>query len=278
MNPDRMPPENIRTKTIFDFDGMAQSTRLIARLLVVVAALAILFIRMPVVFIHPAFWAEDGAAYFQFSYLGGWKSISYETAGYLTLIQWLVANFSARFPVSTAPAMFLLAATVLTLIVVWLITSPRLSLPAKPLLALTVVIVPAGYEVLGTLANVQWITPIGAFAILLMRPSKSQSGRRVCILCFGCVVDGPISLLLLPVCGLQIILNRGDTAARRRILILTGIVAIGATMNPFTWQEISQMRCRSISNLYPHHGNCGRFCRLPALTCSAGSRCTSHIW
>ena len=219
-------------RTAFDFDGMTQRERLIARLIVVALALAIIFIRMPIVFLHPAFWGEDAPFYFQPSYLYGWKSITTDTtAGYLTLFQWLVGNTSTYFPVSVAPTIFNAASIALTLVVVWLVTSPRLSLPAKPLLALAVVTVPAAYEELATLANSQWIFPIGAFSILLMAPSKNQfvSAAEIAFVSIFSLT-GPFSLLLLPVCGLQMVCNRGDAAAQRRILILSAIVGFGATI------------------------------------------------
>ena len=51
------------TQVAFDFDVMAKSNRFAARLLVIFLALAIIFIRMPIVFLHPAFWAEDGPVF-----------------------------------------------------------------------------------------------------------------------------------------------------------------------------------------------------------------------
>jgi hypothetical protein len=222
----------VHTQTVFDFDGMTRQRRLIARLTVVVFSLVIIFIRMPIVFLHPAFWGEDGSIYFQLSYLDGWSSIiTGGTAGYLTLFQWLVGNFAIYFPVSVVPAIFNAAAIVLTLAVVWLVTSPRLPLPAKPLLALAVVTVPAGYEELGTLANSQWIFPLGVFALLLMAPSKSRlvfAAEATFVSIFS--LTGPFSLLLLPVCGLQIILNQDVPAAARRALILSGLIAAGAAV------------------------------------------------
>ena len=220
------------TQLAFDFDVMAKSNRFAARLLVIFLALAIIFIRMPIVFLHPAFWAEDGPLYFQLSYLDRWSSITTDrTAGYLTFFQWLVGSFSTYFPVSMAPAIFTAVATALTLVVVWLVTSPRLPLPAKPLLALTVVTIPAGYELLGALGNSQWIFPIGAFSILLMRPSKNRFvsfAEAAFVSIFS--ITGPFSLLLLPVCGLQIILGRDGSAGKLRMLILSGIIAAGATI------------------------------------------------
>jgi len=219
------------TQVAFDFDGMAKSNRFAARLLVIFLALAVIFIRMPVVFIHPGFWGEDGPLFFQLSYLEGWASATTETAGYLTLLQWLVGNLSTYAPVSAAPALFNAAAIALTLMVVWLVTSPRLPLPAKPLLALAIVTVPVGYELLGNLTNVQWIVPIGAFSILLMKPSKSAlitTAEVAFVLAVS--LTGPFSILLLPICALQIFLSRDNAPALQRILFLTAAVLIGAVV------------------------------------------------
>ena len=249
-------------------------------MIVVALALAIIFIRMPIVFLHPAFWGEDAPLYFQFSYLYGWRSVTTDaTAGYLTLFQWLVGNTSTYFPVSVAPTIFNAASIALTLVVVWLVTSPRLSLPAKPLLALAVVTVPAAYEELATLANSQWIFPIGAFSILLMAPSKNKfvSAAEIAFVSIFSLT-GPFSLLLLPVCGLQMVLNRDDATAQRRILILSAIV--GCWCNDRMHLYIEEF-CRGT---YPRSGAdtlilaiVGGFTDCPNNS-SNWSCCASHAW
>ncbi len=94
-------------------------------------------------------------------------------AGYLVSTQRLVAIAASYFDPTSAPTIYNYAAVLLTLTVAFLATSPRLDMPGKPLLALAIVVVPMGYEELGTIANIQWILPIGAFAILFMRHSRS---------------------------------------------------------------------------------------------------------
>jgi hypothetical protein len=85
-------PRPLSDPMAFDFDGMTQQRRLIARLIVVAFAFVIIFIRMPNVFLHPAFWGEDGSIFFQLSWLDRWSSIiTGGTAGYLTLFQWLLS-------------------------------------------------------------------------------------------------------------------------------------------------------------------------------------------
>jgi hypothetical protein len=43
------------------------------------------------------------------------------------------------------------------------VTSPRLDILCKPLLAISIVVVLMNYEELGTLTNIQWILPIGDY-------------------------------------------------------------------------------------------------------------------
>ena len=130
-----------------------------------------------------------------------------------------------------APGIFTAAATALTLVVVWLVTSPRLPLPAKPLLALTVVTVPAGYELLRRARQYPVDFPNRGFLDLTDAPIKKSIvsfGEAAFVSIFS--VTGPFSLLLLPVCGLQIVLGRDGSAGKRRILILSGIIVAGATI------------------------------------------------
>ena len=207
---------------------------------IVAGALGVLLWRTPTTFTNPQFWAEDGVI-FATARLEGLSSITTVIAGYLTTAQFLVAILASYIDPAFAPAIYNYSAVAMTLLVVWLVTSPRLDLPAKPLLAIAVVIVPMGYEELGTLCNVQWILPIGAFAILFMKASPSRTtfaGEAIYIAVMS--VTGPFSVFLAP-----LFIWRGyfsDDAQRPRLLILAAIMGVGAIT-----QLILMLR-------YPGHG------------------------
>ena len=149
-------------------------------------------------------------------------------AGYLVSVQYLTAVLASYFSPVAAPAIYNYSAVFLTLVVVWLLTSPRLMMPSKPLIALAVVIVPMGYEELGTITNIQWVLPIGAFALLFMPATNSSAVLAGEAAFVGLMsVSGPFSLFLTPLFLWQLI-SANSPIDRRRLLVLTGIVGLGA--------------------------------------------------
>ena len=220
--------------TVFENRLLAAKTSVDAgtlamRLTTVLLALGILFWRTPKTFINPQFWGED-VVFFHGARIDGWTSITHLVAGYLTSIQYLVAVLASYASAVVAPAIYCTAAVFLTLLVVWLVTSPRLDLPSKPLLALAVVVVPMGGEELGQLCNIQWVLPIGAFAMLFMRASNSNAVLAGEVVYIGLMAtSGPFSIFLAPMFAWQTFL--ADTAAeRRRLILLTAVVASGGLL------------------------------------------------
>lgn len=196
------------------------------RLITVLAALAIFYMRTPSTFNNPQFWGED-IDFFYDARTYGWPSLSTIMAGYLVVAQFLVAILTSYFNPLAAPAIYNYSAVVLTLLVVWLVTSPRLDLPNKPLLAIAVVIVPMGFEELGTITNIQWILPLGAFAILFMRRSPSVAalcGETLFIAVTS--VSGPFSIFLTPLFLWRCVAAR-NANERRRLVLLTAAVSAG---------------------------------------------------
>ena len=220
--------------TVFENRLLAAKTSvdagtLAVRLTTVLLALGILFWRTPNTFINPQFWGED-VVFFHGARIDGWTSIAHLVAGYLTSIQYLVAVLASYASAVVAPAIYCTAAVFLTLLVVWLVTSPRLDLPSKPLLALAVVVVPMGGEELGQLCNIQWVLPIGAFAMLFMRASNSNAVLAGEVIYIGLMAtSGPFSIFLAPMFAWQTFL--ADTAAERhRLILLTAVVASGGLL------------------------------------------------
>jgi hypothetical protein len=198
------------------------------RVFVSLAALGVLYLRTPITFTHPQFWGED-AYFFRDSMFTDWFGIPVTSilAGYLCTAQALVAYAASFFSPVHAAAIYCYTAIFFTLTVVWLVTSPRLDMPFKPLLAIAVVIVPMGYEELGTITNIQWILPIGAFALMFMEAARSRlvllgEAAFVALTAFS----GPFSIFLTPMYIWRLLAARG--ADEWRLLMLTAIMALGA--------------------------------------------------
>lgn len=199
---------------------------LAVRVATTMAACGIIFWRTPQTFNNPQFWAEDGIFYAA-AMTKGWASISTILAGYLTTIQLAVAALSTYFSPVFAPTIFNYTAVALTLLVVWMVTSPRLDMPAKPLLGIAVVVVPMGYEEIGALCNIQWILPIGAFALLFMHSSKSKAILAGESIFTGLMaLSGPFSIFLAPLFAWRAYQTK--YADQRRLIILFSVVTAGA--------------------------------------------------
>lgn len=201
--------------------------KLSLRLAVILVALAVLYLRTPSTFTNPQFWGED-AVFFSDAYSMGLSALVTPVAGYLCTAQHLVALLASHFSPVIAPAFYNYAAVLLTLIVVWIITSPRLDMPYRPLLALAVVIVPMGQEELGTITNIQWILPIGAFTLLFMSVSRSQIVLVSETIFLGLTaVSGPFSIFLTPL-FLWRLVSAPNPNERQRFAILSTVVGFGA--------------------------------------------------
>lgn len=197
------------------------------RITTVLAALVVLYMRSPITFTHPQMWGED-AFLFHASRFIGWTSVSIAWAGYLATAQFLVALLASYFNPVYAAAIYCYAAVALTLAVVWFVTSPRLDMPCKPLLAIAVVIVPMGHEELGTLTNIQWILPIGVFALLFMRAAKWSVILWLEVAFTGISsLSGPFSIFFAPLFIWTTLFTR-DGLNRRRLIVLTIVDLLGA--------------------------------------------------
>jgi len=199
------------------------------RVAVTLAALGILYLRTPITFHHPQFWGED-TVFFLDGQLYGWHAIllSANVAGYLSSAQGFGGFLAAYFNPIYAAAIFCSIGILLTLSVVWLLTSPRLDMPCKPLIAIAVVITPMGFEELGSLCNIQWILPVGAFALLFMHVSK----HRIVLVAESIFLalsatSGPFSIFLAPLFVWRS-LQLHDEPDRRHIIVLTVVVCLCA--------------------------------------------------
>ena len=133
------------------------------RILILGFALAVLVLRRPDAVLYPQFWAEDFAFLLDAERIG-LASFWMPRAGYLHFFPRLIAWPGMYLDPVLQPAWFVGSAVAVTLAVVATCLSPRIPLPAKPWLALAVVVVPHSGEVFLNPTNLQWLT---ALALIL---------------------------------------------------------------------------------------------------------------
>lgn len=203
-------------------DGSVRS-----RAIVCAIALTILFIRIPGTFLRPEFWAED-AILFSDAYNFGWVSIFESLAGYSNLYGRLVANLAVYFPPITWPWFVTYGANLVAMSVVFMATSPRFDMPYRGLAAIAVVAAPASRQnILGALANAQWVLPLGLIVVLFSRRSE----RRLVRLgesAFTAVasLQGPMGCFLVPMFAYRA--YRSKREDRAHAVTLFGILACGS--------------------------------------------------
>ncbi len=170
------------------------------RLLVTFLAVALVALRKSDSLLNPQFWAEDGGLFFiEAERYGGWGLLFRPYAGYLLFIPRLIAAFGAWIPLLHVPAFYAWSALAITGGVAWWLQSPRLSLPGGAFAAIALAAVPHTGEVYLTLCNVQWITALGLFALVLADDAKTPATRFGELALLAAVgLTGPFILLTLP--------------------------------------------------------------------------------
>ena len=114
--------------------------------------------KAPDAFLHPQFWAEDGAVFFAQQHAHSWPLLFVPYAGYLHVIPRLVAWSATALPVVAAPTVYSAAALVLGAGgIAALRILGHLAVPFWLVLA-TVLLTPTNDEVFGSLTNAQWLT------------------------------------------------------------------------------------------------------------------------
>lgn len=174
--------------------------------MVLAAAALILYIRKTGALTYPQFWAEDATVFFIEQYNQGACALFNPYAGYLHLVPRLAALLTdAFFPYHAAPFAYNYLSLAITLLVVLSVFSERFNAGNKPLLALSVVLVPHyNGEVFLNITNVQWVLALLLVITLLKdEPSpqygnvKAQSALDFSAIIF-CGLTGPFIVFLLP--------------------------------------------------------------------------------
>ena len=208
---------------------------------VLLIAVAILFVRKTDSFMHPQFWAEDGAVFFQDQVNQGASAIIKPYAGYLHLVPRLIALVAdAFFLYSTAPAVYNYLSLLVMLVAIFNIYSPRFIMDNKHLLSLSIVLVPHfSNEVFMNATNVNWILAILLLVVLLKETPDMRFGNvgwqvlfdAVAMVCCG--FSGPFILFLTPFFVWRFFIRK----SRYNLCLAAMAVLIAATQAVFLSRE-----------------------------------------
>ena len=159
----------------------------------------ILYARKPDMFQRPQFWAEDGGLFFFQAYTHGWSSVFEAYAGYFHFLPRMVALLGQAFDPARAPGIYVGCSLLFTLWVSARTLSGRFPIRPGFACALAVVIVPDAFEVLLSIANIQWILAAGLAAVLISDDPKTPGEKvhdSVAVVAIG--LTGPFSILFAP--------------------------------------------------------------------------------
>jgi hypothetical protein len=176
---------------------MTASTR---RVVIAVAVVALIALRKSDSLLNPQFWAEDGALFFiEVERYGGWGLLARPYEGYLHFLPRLIAACGGSLPLPFVPAFYAWSALIVTGLIAWWLQSPRLPLRGGAVAALALAAAPHNGEVWLTICNLQWVTAVGLFALVLARDPEgnaARTGELALLLATG--LTGPFILLALP--------------------------------------------------------------------------------
>lgn len=172
----------------------------------IVIIILILIVRKSDSLSNPQLWAEDGGVFFTQQYEYGAASTFIPFAGYLHIVPRLIAILAdSFFSYADVPAVYNYTCLLITIIVIAHCFSPRLQLPFKPLLALSIVLVPQALnEVFLNITNLQWILCILlVLALLKDAPNKKYGNYTLQVISDFVIIifaglTGPLLIIIFP--------------------------------------------------------------------------------
>jgi hypothetical protein len=193
------------------------------------AAAAILFLRRPIAFLHPQFFAEDGAVFFLQAERNPVASVITPYSGYLHLGLRLVALAASPLDPRWIPVVYFYASIAAFLALILALFSPRLGFPRPWLLALGVVLVPHNGEVFDSLTNAQWLSGLGLVLLAMARDPEGPRDRALDA-GFAAVASltGVFSIVFAP-----IFVARAAVRRTRDALWLAAIVVVGGLVQDY---------------------------------------------
>ncbi len=196
----------------------------------IAAVLLVLFARRPGAFVHPQFWAEDGAIFFNYADRYGWAAMTMPYAGYHHFLLRLVSCAAARLDPLWVPAVYFWASTLVIGTLAGALFSRRLDLPHPFWLALAVVLVPHTGEVFNNLTNAQWPAALALVLLLVARDATTGWQWLVDALIAILVgLTGVFSLIFAP-----LFIARAAWRRTRAAWIIAALVAVPAAVQAYT--------------------------------------------
>jgi hypothetical protein len=186
---------------------------------------------MPDLLFHAQFYADDGGWYQSAYSLGPVVSLAHPAAGYLVLLQRLVASISLLLPTVAAPTFFNLAALAVELVGICYLVSRRMSsaipsLGIRVAIAVLVIALPNAYDTSGNLTNAQWHLGLIAFLVMFADPPRHVAGHILdALIILGSGLTGPYCILLEPIIWWRWRRHRDDRRLRN-ILIANSVCAL----------------------------------------------------
>ena len=166
----------------------------------------LLFLRRPDSLLNPQLWAEDAIIFFsQDVRFGFWHALLMPHAGYLHTIPRLIAGVSGILPARFVPLSFNLAALIIEAISLSAFAFPccRKYIRSGEIRAAVCIIaacvIPTGYEMIGTIANIQWLLAIPGLLIMLGSPDKPYSWTVYAGAAAGLLIGSTVPLLIIAV-------------------------------------------------------------------------------
>jgi len=187
----------------------------------IVAAALIIVLRKPDSLQNPQFFAEDGTVFFIGARQLGLVAFVKSYGGYLHLFPRFVAWGASYVDPLWVPAIYNFTGLCMNVLVVAVLLSPRVRLPAKPALALAYALVPHTGEVFMSLTNVQWCLAL-VLVLLLLADDAATTTQRVfdAGIVIICGLTGPFICFLFPVFVVRTALRRSYESRRLSILAL----------------------------------------------------------
>lgn len=186
---------------------------------VLVAAFLLLVARLPEAIFRAEFWAEDGLFYSE-ALARGTATILEPYAGYLVVGYRLVTYGETFLPPQFAPLTGNLVSFVVMAAVASFATSSRLpwSRGVGAFVALGIVLLPIGFELVGTLVHVVWPLTLWVALVAISREPESTEGR----------IAESVGLVAAGLTGLGAVLAAPlyVGASRRRIALIVGLASV----------------------------------------------------
>ncbi|MDF1655655.1 MAG: hypothetical protein P1U34_11140 [Coxiellaceae bacterium] len=199
------------------------------RIILLLVFTVLLYARGPDNFLHPMLWAEDGTVFFQQMYNQGIYSFAQPYAGYLHTLPRVMAFIAAWFPYAIIPTIFCYLSLGLSVFVANMFLSQRFNIAYKPLLVLSLILVPSSGEPFGTLTNCNWvILPLFFFVLFASPPVRKLHAWCDRIIVFLLAFTGPVIVIASPLFVYKWYVQRSKHNAALMFLAMAGAITQAA--------------------------------------------------